>query len=109
MVKLIILFRAGARPAEYDERYNDFLLKLEALPGIRRKAVSIAYSGPGGVPFRTMVEVFFDSRPALEAALTSPPGVEAGYLLHDFAGPDAVIFFADVMEEAFGEKTNGPA
>lgn len=102
MVKAIILFRQGSRPAIYDQRYNDFLMKLEALPGLRRKSVCNVYSGPGGsTPYRAIVEVFFDDRPSLEAALTSPPGVEAGRLLRDFAATDAVILYADAMEESF--------
>ncbi len=106
MVKLMVLFRASARLAEYDERYNDFLMKLEALPGIRRKAVDVVYSGPGGVtPYRAVIEVLFDDRAALEAALTSQEGVEAGQLLLDFAGPDAVILFADAMEESFEDES----
>jgi hypothetical protein len=100
----MVLFRASARAAERDERYNDFLMKLETLPGIRRKAVNVVYSGPGGVtPYRVVVEALFDDRAALEAALTSQEGVEAGQLLLDFAGPDAEILFANAMEESFGD------
>ncbi len=102
MVKLLVLFRAGAHSPQYDEGYNDFLMKLERLPGLRRKAVSTVYAGPGGrMPFGAVVEACFESRAALEAALTSPAGVEAGQALLSFAGPDAVILFADVMEESF--------
>ncbi len=103
MVKLIVLFRQGIRPVEYDERYNDFLMSLEALPGIRRKAVNQVYAGPGGMaPYRMVIEAYFDDREALQTALTSEPGVRAGNLLLSFAGPDAVTLFAEVMEEAIG-------
>lgn len=102
MVKLIILFRAGLRSTEHAEKYNTFLMSLEALPGVRRKSVSNVYSAPGGmIPFRDVIELYFESRAALEEALTSPPGVEAGNLLLDFAGPDAVTLFAEVMEEDY--------
>jgi uncharacterized protein (TIGR02118 family) len=100
MVKLIILFRAGLRSTEHAEQYNNFLMSLEALPGVRRKSVSNVYSAPGGlVPFRDVIELYFDTRAALEQALTSQPGMKAGNLLLDFAGPDAVTLFAEVMEE----------
>ncbi|HEC24109.1 MAG TPA: EthD family reductase [Chloroflexi bacterium] len=102
MVKLIVLLRTGARPPQYEEGYNHFLMLLEKLPGIRKKAVNSVYSGPGGLmPYRTVIEVYFDDRAALEAALTSEAGVEAGNALFNFAGPDAITLFADVMEEAF--------
>jgi uncharacterized protein (TIGR02118 family) len=102
MVKLIVLFRAGIQSSQYDEGYNDFLMKLERLPGLCRKAISTVYAGPGGrMPFGAVVEAYFESRAALEAALTSPAGVEAGQTLINFAGPDAVILFADVMEESY--------
>lgn len=101
MVKLIVLLpsRGGDTP-DYYESYNDFLMKLEQLPGIRRKAVSTVYSGRGGrAPFSTVVEVYFDSRRDLETALTSQPGIEAGQVLLSFA-PNSISLFADVMEEA---------
>lgn len=102
MVKAIILFRTGMRSPEYDERYNQFLMSLEALPGLRKKAVNNVYSGPGGiVPYRVVVEIYFENRSDLEAALTSPQGVQSGQLLLAFAGPDAITLFADVMEESY--------
>ena len=100
MVKLIVLFRAGQRSPHYEERYNEFLMSLETLPGVRRKAVSNVYSAPGGmVHYRDVVELIFDDRNALEAALISPAGVASGNMLLDFAGPDAITMFAEVMEE----------
>lgn len=100
MVKLIVLFRAGAEPPQLDQRFNDFLMKFEVLPGLRRKAVNTVFGGPGGLmPFGVILEGYFDSREALREALTSPVGVEAGTLLLEFAGPDAITLFADVQEE----------
>jgi uncharacterized protein (TIGR02118 family) len=102
MVKLIILFRTGARPVELREQYNDFLMKLDALPGLRRKSVSTVYGSTSGtLPYSTVVEAVFDSAEAMETALTSPPGIMAGHLLTLFAGPDAIALFADTLEEAY--------
>lgn len=102
MVKLIVLFRAGKHAPDYEERYNNFLMLLEKLPGIRKKVVSNVYSGPGGlVPFRDVIEVLFDDRAALEKALSSPIGIKSGEALLAFAGPDAVTLFAETMEEVF--------
>ena len=103
MVKLVVLFRQpDAAPLDYDQHYNDFLMKIDHLPGMRRKAVSNVYAGPGGfVPYRSVVEAYFDTPGALQAALISPPGVEAGSALNAFAGADAVILFAEVLEENY--------
>jgi uncharacterized protein (TIGR02118 family) len=102
MVKLIVLFRAGTHSSNYEERYNEFLMSLEQLPGMRRKSVSNVYAAPGGMAhYRDVVEITFDDRSALEAALTSPAGVEAGNRLIRFAGPDAITLFAEVMEEDY--------
>jgi uncharacterized protein (TIGR02118 family) len=106
MVKLIVLFRPVEIPAPgYDQQYNDFLIMVDRLPGMLRKAVSNVYAGPGGfVPYRAVVEAYFESPAALQAALTSPPGVEAGNALIAFAGADAFTLFAEVLEENYPQS-----
>jgi hypothetical protein len=37
----------------------------------------------------------------MQAALTSPEGVEAGQALLKFAGTQAIMLFADVLEESY--------
>lgn len=103
MVKLIVLLRqTNAHDAGYDQQYNDFLIKLDRLPGMRRKAVCSVYSGPGGAtPFHAVVEAYFEDPAALQAALISPAGVEAGQALLTFAGADAITLFSEVMEESY--------
>lgn len=105
MVKLIVLFRQSDVPAPgYDQQYNDFLIKVDRLPGMLRKAVSNVYAGPGGfVPYHAVVEVYFENPAALQAALTSPPGVEAGNALNAFAGANAITLFAEVFEENYSK------
>ncbi|MGF1503842.1 MAG: EthD family reductase [Chloroflexi bacterium] len=100
MTRLIILLRT--REAPYGEQYNKFLMLVEDLPGLRRKAVSQVYAGPGGpAPFEAVIELTFDDREALREALSSEVGVEAGNLLLRFGGPDSVTLFADTAEEDF--------
>jgi uncharacterized protein (TIGR02118 family) len=102
MVKLIVLFRAGTHSVTYQQQYNEFLMLLDQLPGMHRKSVSNVYAGPGGPPqYRDVVEIYFDDRTSLEAALTSPAGIVAGSRLLRFAGPDAISLFAEVMEEDY--------
>jgi hypothetical protein len=101
MVKLVILLPHGVEytPA-YVENYNDFLMNLEKLPGAQRKAVNEVFGGPGGKKYSSVIEVDFEDRQAIKAALTSPLGVETGKQLLGFAGPNVVILFVDVLEEA---------
>ena len=103
MVKLIVLLRqTDIHNPEYETGYNDFLIKLDSLPGMLRKAVCSVYAGPGGpAPYHSVVEVFFADPPSMQAALTSPPGVEAGHALNAFAGADAITLFAEVLEESY--------
>jgi uncharacterized protein (TIGR02118 family) len=103
MVKLIVLFRqTDIQKPDYDQGYNNFLIKVDHLPGMLRKAVSHIYAGPGGfVPYHAVVEAYFENPAALQAALTSPPGVEAGNALTAFAGADAITLFAEVLEENY--------
>ena len=103
MVKLIVIFRQIEEPStEYDQAYNHFLILLDRLPGMRRKAVDTVYAGPGGpAPFGAVVEVVFDSPEALQTALISPAGVEAGQYLLEFAGADAITLFAESLEEGY--------
>ena len=103
MVKLIVLFRdADDVRHDYDEQYNSFLIQLDSLPGMRRKAVNNVYAGPGGfAPFRAVVEVVFDSHADLQAALTSDAGRKAGQTLIQFAGSDSITLFTEVLEETY--------
>jgi hypothetical protein len=103
MVKLIVLLRqTNVRAPDYEAGYNDFLIKVDRLPGMLRKAVCGVYAGPGGpAPYHTVVEAFFPDPPTMQAALLSPPGVEAGQALNAFAGADSITLFAEVMEEVY--------
>lgn len=102
--KLVILFRVnkGSFSQRYEDGYNHFLILLDQLPGLRRKAVSTMFGGLAGrMPYGQIIEACFDSREALEAALLSEPGVEAGKTLVSFAGTDAIALYGDTLEEAF--------
>jgi len=103
MVKLIVLIRPPEieRPGYFQE-YNHFLMKVDHLPGMRRKAVSHVYAGPGGPGlYQSLVEAYFDTSADMQAALSSPEGVEAGTALLAFAGQESVTLFAEVQEENY--------
>lgn len=84
------------------DEYNKFLMDLERLPGVRRKSVSTVFGAlKGRVPYTTIVEVVFDNREAMEAALMSEAGQEAGQNLINFGGSGAYTLYMDVMEENY--------
>ncbi|NDJ53380.1 MAG: hypothetical protein GYB68_09890 [Chloroflexi bacterium] len=108
MVKLVILLSPlDTEQVNPNVSYNDMLMQLEAIPTVRRKAVSTTWGGPAGIPFDAIIELYFDHRLALEEALTTPEGTRAGQTVLAFA-PNAVIFFADVMEESFDSSDLAP-
>jgi hypothetical protein len=77
-------------------------MALDTLPGLRRKAVSNVFGGMGGrAPFSMAIEAYFDTPEAMEQALLSEQGTEAGTILIRFAGPSVVALFADTLEESY--------
>jgi uncharacterized protein (TIGR02118 family) len=105
MVKVIVLLQEPERtirPNDYATQYNGFLMLLEHMPKLKRKAVCSVYAGPGGMAvYNAVVELYFETREDMQAALTSPEGVEAGQALLKFAGTQAIMLFADVLEESY--------
>lgn len=100
MVKLSILFTHPDDPQTFEERYNFNLSMMEKLPGIRRRQACVVLGGPGGKsPFYRMLELYFDDFPALDAALLSPQGKEAGKDLMNFAAGKVDLVFVEVYEE----------
>lgn len=101
MYKMTILFRHPPDAAKFENDWsNSFVPVAEAMPGIRRVAVSHVMGGPtGSAPYYKLHEFFFDDRDALDHALTSEKGVRAGQALMAIAGNLATILFADVLEE----------
>src|SRR5690606_28924801 len=79
-------------------------MKLEALPGLRRKAVSNVYGSMRLLaPCGTVVEAYILSREAMEAELDSQAGVEAGHALVDVSGEAVIARYADALEESYPE------
>jgi len=101
MIKLVVLFKHASANPNFELRYQRNRALLKKMPGVIRLEESKATGGPAGeTPYHWMLEVFFADAGALDAALTSPAGVTAGKDLMDFAGPDAELLFAEIIEEA---------
>lgn len=100
MVKLVLLFKKPADETAFEEGYADNLALLERLPGIIRRQANMVLGGPGGAsPYYRILELYFNDFAALDAALTSPEGQEAGADLIKYAGDVVELIFVDVFED----------
>jgi uncharacterized protein (TIGR02118 family) len=100
MVKLSILFRQPADEMAFESHYNYSLALLEKLPGLRRRQACLVFGSPSGKsPFHRILELYFDDNNALDVALRSPEGQEAGATLMKYMGQSADLIFSEVFEE----------
>ncbi len=100
MVKVITLYRAPADAAAFERWYVQHLARIERIPYLRRLEVSRIWGTPlGASPFHLMVEMYFDDRAAMEAALRSPEAAEASADLSRFMAGQVLVMFADAFEE----------
>jgi uncharacterized protein (TIGR02118 family) len=99
--KLMLLFRRPDNVDGFEQRWShEFVPRAERMPGIRRVTVSRVYGGPAGSADLHLVhEIFFDDAEALQRALVSPEGVEAGQALMSIAGSFVSLCFAEHLEE----------
>jgi uncharacterized protein (TIGR02118 family) len=99
MYKLIILVESTSTPSFYNF-WPLFLHAVENIPGLRRESTSrinqVLY---GELQYALVHELHFDSMPALQAGLASPPGKEAGRLLQDMTGGRVSLLIADHSED----------
>lgn len=113
MYKLIILFDEPLEAGDFQRDWQKFMGLAEKMPRLRREVVSRvqeAVYAPKGASFTRMHELIFDSRDALEAALASPAGMEAGQFLQAFTGGRMILLTAEHMqaeEEDFRKPAPG--
>lgn len=101
MHKLMILFRKTDDLLELETRWSQEFVRLaEQMPGLRRVSVSRILGGPGGeVDLHLVHEFYFDDLAAVQAAMASPQGQQAGRALMEFAAESATLVFAEHLEE----------
>lgn len=101
MNKLVILFKSTIRRSTFEMDLTRNLGLLQKMPGVLNIRTSAITGGPmGQPPYHRMVEVFFETFDALDAALTSPEGVTAGKHLMGFGGAHVDILFAEEQSPA---------
>lgn len=108
MVKFMIVFRKPIRVEDFENQYNDLLALVERMPDIqRRQVVSVLGSPTGESPYYRVLEVYFESQEAMQAALLTKAGQEAGAELMKFPKNSFDTIFAEVYEEAGGRTETG--
>lgn len=100
MHKLIILIHDDCPTDRLDEYWPHFLRLAEKMPGLLRETTSrvdgLIY-GEYGV--QIIHELYFETRQALEDAMESPVGVEAGQTLGSITGGRMTLLFAQHQQE----------
>ena len=100
MVKFVLLFKTPPDENAFEEGYNANLAQLEKMPGIQRRQANMILPGPGGdSTYYRALEFYFENTEALDKAMLSPEGKEAGQSLISYAGDQVELFFMDVFEE----------
>jgi len=101
MFKLVILFEQPLNEMEFQVNWQIFMGLAEKLPRLRKEVVSTVQQlvhDPQGRQFTRIHELIFDSRDALETALQTKAGQEAGQYLHDFTLGRIMLMTAEHME-----------
>ena len=100
MHKLIILIHDDCPAGRLDEHWPRFLRLAEKMPGLLRETTSwvdgVIY-GEYGV--QKIHELYFESRQALEEAMASPVGEQAGQMLGWITEGRMTLLFAQHQQE----------
>ncbi len=99
MVKLVALYKKPAELEEFDKHYDTVHIPLvRKYPGLRKIEVTTVTGAPiGEAKFYKMAEMYFDSRDALDAALTSQEGKAVARDIMSFAAPLLTVFIGEVQ------------
>ena len=98
MVKLVALYKKPAELEDFDRHYAEVHIPLvRRYPGLRRIEVTSITGAPiGDTKFYKMAEMYFDTREALDAALTSQEGKAVARDIMSFAAPLLTVFIGEV-------------
>lgn len=109
-MQLILLFRppTPATEASFERVYNAILAELEQMPGIlRRQVASVTGAPQPPAAFYRMLSLDFADEEALQAALLSAPGQEAGRIIRRLPRETYEVLFAENYEESGGKTPAG--
>ena len=101
-VKLTVVYTKPDDADEFDRHYREVHMPLvQRWPGLKRAEVARVTGGPAGMdsPYHLITELYFDDAAALDAALASDPGREAGKDFMAIAGKGSFMTVAEVQED----------
>lgn len=100
MVKLVILYKHPTDIDQFEQGYAENLAKLEALPGIVRRQANVILGSPTqNREYYRVLELYFDNFMAMDRAMTSPAGTQAGQDLMRYTNGQVELLFMDVFED----------
>lgn len=99
MVKLVAIYRKPEDVETFDQHYRQVHTPLaEKMPGLLKLEVNKIYGAPMGEShLHLIVEMYFESKEALNNAMSSPEGRVAGKDLAGFAGNLVSMHCAEVL------------
>jgi uncharacterized protein (TIGR02118 family) len=99
MYKLVILIE-DAQTQEFNEAWPEFLHLAEQMPGLQREATSrLSHSLYGSVRCTMIHELYFDTLQALQTAMATPLGNQAGIALQKMTRGKVALFIGDHNED----------
>lgn len=99
-VKLTIVYGTPEDADGFDKHYTEVHMPIvERWPGVERVEMAKVTGGPMGSPspYHLITEVYFADADALNAALSSEPGREAGKDFMSFATPGSFMTVSEVV------------
>ncbi len=100
MVKLVALFRRPVDVEAFDKAYFETHIPLvKKIPGLHRVEINRITGAPRGEPdFYLITEMYFQDRPTMDRATTSPENMEAGKNLMSFAKGLVTFIYTEPVE-----------
>ena len=97
MIKLIALYRKPADAAAFEKHYDEIHTPLvRKYPGLRKLEITRITGAPiGEAKFHLMAEMSWDSKEAMDSALSSPEGKAVVKDLLSFAADVVTIFYGE--------------
>lgn len=98
MVKLIALYKTPADAASFDDNYfNSHIPLTMKMPGLVKAEISRVTGSPmGQCDYYMMAELYFETKEAMDAAMSSPEGKASAKNLMGFAKELVYMMFAEV-------------
>jgi uncharacterized protein (TIGR02118 family) len=100
-VKLTVVYGTPEDAAAFEKHYMDVHVPIvERWPGLQRTELSRVSGGPYGTPspYHWIAELYFADEAALNEALGSEAGAEAGKDFGAIAGPGSFMTVSTVVE-----------